>query len=182
MEYITKQLQIVAATEEPSADLFSALGIDWTLLGLQVLAFLILLAFLKKFVYPPLVSMLDKREESVKASADAAMEAERHAAEAEARTAELLNEAKKEAAEIVATAREEASVAAEAMHDKSEKKAAAMIDSAKDEISKEIEGAKKALQSEALELVAMATGKVLEEKIDAKKDSALIKKALKGAN
>lgn len=181
MEYITTQLVTIGATAEPSGDLFSSLGINWTLLGLQTLAFLILLFILKKLVYPPLVAMLDKREDAIKASADAAMEAERQAAEAESRTAELFDDAKKEAAAIVATARDEASRLAEDTHEKTQAKADAMLKTAQDEISKEIEGAKSALQSEAMELVAMATGKVLDEKIDTKKDGALIEKALKEA-
>ena len=49
-------------------DLFSSIGIDWKLLALQTLAFLILLWFLKKFVYPSLVAMLDKREAQIKES------------------------------------------------------------------------------------------------------------------
>ena len=57
--------------------------------------------------------MLDKRDDAVRASADAAMEAEKHAAEAEARTAELLDEAKQEAADIVSTAKEEAAKSVE---------------------------------------------------------------------
>ncbi len=170
-----------AATAGEQQDLFGSLGIDWRLLALQTLAFLILLAILKKFVYPPLVSMLDQRDEAVKASADAAMEAERQAAEAEARTAELLDEAKREASEIVATAREEANKLAETTQKKAETRAENMLENARDEISKEIEGAKSALRSEALELVALATGSVLGEKVDAKKDKALIEKALKEA-
>ena len=167
-----------AAVEQQ--DLFSSIGINWTLLGLQVVAFLILLYILRRYVYPPLVAMLDKRDEAVKASADAAMEAERHAAEAETRTAELIDEAKKEAAEIVATAHEEATRTAETIHKKAEHRAEALVQSAKEEIAKEIDGAKKAIKSDALELVAMAAGKVAEVKVDAKVDKALIQQALEG--
>lgn len=179
MNNIANQLLIFG--EAPKADMFGSLGIDWKLLLLQSLAFLILLFILRKFVYPPLASMLDKREEAIKASADAAMEAERHAAETEARTSELLEEAKSEAAAIMAAAREEAVNMAEASQKKAESKAAAIVEAAREELAREVEGAKKALQSETIELVAMATGKIVEEKVDAKKDAALIEKALKGA-
>ena len=79
MDIVVRQF---GSTATENSDLFGSLGINWTLLGLQTLAFVILLLILKKFVYPPLVAMLDKRDEAVKASADAAMEAEKHAAEA----------------------------------------------------------------------------------------------------
>ena len=124
MDIVVRQF---GSTATENSDLFGSLGINWTLLGLQTLAFVILLLILKKFVYPPLVAMLDRRDEVVKASADAAMEAEKHAAEAEARTAELLDEAKREAADIVTTAKEEASKTAEEVARKAEAKADALL-------------------------------------------------------
>lgn len=178
MQYIQDQLTYMAATE-PSGDLFGSLGIDWTLLGLQTLAFLVLLFVLKKFVYPPIVSMLDKRDEAIRASADAAMEAEQHAAEAEARTAELLDEAKREAAEIVATAKVEASQTTEDAIKKAELKTESMMSGARDELAKEVETAKRSLEANALELISLATAKVLNEKLDDKKDQSLIEQALK---
>ena len=178
MEHIL--IQFASAGVAEKQDLFGSLGINWQLLILQTIAFLILLAILKKFVYPPLSSMLDKREDAIRASADAAMEAERHAAEAEARAAELIEEAKKEAAEIVATARDEAAETSDATVKKAENKAEALVNSAREEMAKELAGAKAALKSETIELVALATGKILDEKVDARKDSALIEKALKG--
>ena len=178
MEYLTIQL-VTVATAEPAGDLFSSIGVNWTLLGLQTVAFLLLLFILKKFVYPPLAAMLDKRDEAVKASADAAMEAEKHAVEAEARTAELLDEAKREAADIVATAKEEASKTAEDVARKAEAKADALLANARDELAKDVASAKKALASETVGLVAEASGKLLGGKIDATKDAELIAKALK---
>ena len=178
MEYLTIQL-VTVATAEPAGDLFSSIGVNWTLLGLQTVAFLLLLFILKKFVYPPLAAMLDKRDEAVKASADAAMEAEKHAAEAEARTAELLDEAKREAADIVATAKEEASKTAEEVARKAEARADALLVSARDELAKEVASAKKELATETISLVADVSGKLLGSKIDTAKDAELIAKALK---
>ena len=103
MERIFTQFANADPAVQAETNIFTSLGLDWKLLVLQTLAFLLLLWLLKKFVYPPILAMLDKRDAAVKASADAAMEAERYAAEAEARTAELLDEAKHEAAAIVAT-------------------------------------------------------------------------------
>ena len=181
MEYIIKQFAAAEAAGASEGNLFLSIGIDWKLLALQALAFLILLMILKKFVYPPLVGVLEKRDADLRASADAAMEAERHAAEAQEETSKLLEQAKQEAAEIVATARDEASNMVETAQKKAEAKTDAMLNSAREEISKEVAGAKRQLESETLELVALATGKVLEEKVDTKKDGQLIEKALKEA-
>ena len=178
MNTVLQQFGTAAAEH---SDLFGSLGINWTLLVLQVVAFLILLLILKKFVYPPLLSMLDKRDEAVRASADAAMEAEKNAAEAEARTAELIDEAKKEAIQIVATAKEEANDTADAINKKAEHRAEALVLAAKEEIAKEVDNAKQAIKSDTLDLVAMATSKVAEVKIDTTADKKLIEKALEGS-
>ena len=56
-------LQFASTAPSDGGDMFLSLGIDWKLLILQSVAFLILLFILKKFVYPPLVAMLDKHAE-----------------------------------------------------------------------------------------------------------------------
>ena len=99
MEKIITQFATTEAVED--VNLFTSIGIDWKLLLLQVIAFLILLAILRKWVYPPLVAMLDKREAAIKASLESANEAQRAAENAESEVAALLKDAKREAAEIV---------------------------------------------------------------------------------
>ena len=171
-------LQFASTAPSDGGDMFSSLGIDWKLLILQSVAFLILLFILKKFVYPPLVAMLDKHDETVRASQKAAEEAKKHAEEAEEKTADLLKDARKEAADMLASARDEATELVEDAHKKASAKADAMMNSARDEITKEISKAKQDLQSETLDLVALATAKVLDEKVDSKKDGSLISKSI----
>ena len=60
-------IQLASAPAEKS-DLFSSIGIDWKLLALQTVAFLVLLWILKKWVYPPIAAMLDKREAAIEAA------------------------------------------------------------------------------------------------------------------
>lgn len=47
-------------------DLLTNLGIDWRLFIAQSINFIILLVLLRKFLYKPLISMLDKREARLK--------------------------------------------------------------------------------------------------------------------
>lgn len=178
MENILLTFATTEGASDTKSDLFSSLGIDWQLLILQIIAFLVLLAILKKLVYPSLVAMLDKHDDSIRASADAAISAERHAAKAEEETAKLLDEAKQEANDIVTTAREEADQLISEAHKKAENQSETMIKTAKSEIEKEILEAKKALRNETLDLVVLASSKVLGEKIDTEKDQVLITKAI----
>lgn len=176
MEYILTQF---ANTSVEQADLFGSLGIDWRTLLLQTLAFLILLVILKKWVYPPLVAMLDRHDANMRESAEAAQVVKKEAQAAEEKTVKLLREARKEAADIVATARTEATEVVELAHKKAIDRADALVETARGEIVKEVESAKKALHNETLELVAEATGVVLKKKINTKVDAKLIEQAMK---
>ena len=69
-------LQTFAETAETDGGLFGALGIDWRLLILQIVAFLIMVWVLGKFVYPWLMKSVDERQANIEAAAKAAKKAE----------------------------------------------------------------------------------------------------------
>lgn len=166
---------------EAEKDFFAALGIDWQLLVIQTIAFLVLLWFLAKFVYPPLTHMLEKRDEAIEAGVEAAKSAEKQAGEAREEMSRLLKQARKEASEIVSTAKEEATASIAAAEAKSKDRAERLIADAHSQVEKDIEAAKKALHNETLELVALATEKVVGKTVDAKVDDAVIAAAVKDA-
>ena len=97
------------------ADIFTSLGIDWQMLILQLVGFLLLVFILSRWVYPWLMKSVDERQEKIEAASKAAEEAKQAAANAEEKTAELLEVARKEAADIVNTARLESAAAIAAM-------------------------------------------------------------------
>ena len=167
------------AAEKPG--LFTSIGIDWKLLVLQTIAFLLLLWILKRFVYPPLVAMLDRSEDKAKAAEKAATEAEKKANRSLEQISEMLSKARAEANDIVMAAHAQASDVVDAAAKKATDKADALVKQAHDDITQEVEAAKKSLYNETLELVADATGTVLHEKVDQKKDESLIQRAVKGA-
>lgn len=179
METILTQFASAEAHAAEKADLFSSLGIDWKLLILQTVAFLILLVILRKWVYPPLAAMLDKREKDMRTAEKAAQSARDNADKAEKMTNELMRKARAEASDIVAAAHEEAASVVEQAAAKATAKSETIVSAAQAEIAKEVEQVKKALHNETLELVAEATGKVLNEKVDAKTDATLIATAVK---
>jgi len=171
--------QFAAETTGASGDLFSALGIDWRLLILQTVAFLILVALLGKFVYPWLMKSVDERQANIEAAAVAAEKAQAAAAESQDEVQELLDQARKEAAEIVATAKLESSNMVMASEAKSKKSAERIVNDARAQLAKDIEQARVQLHDETLELVALATGKVVGETHTAAADKTLIAKAIK---
>lgn len=170
-----------AETAEANKDIFTALGIDWRLLILQIVAFLILVWLLGKFVYPWLMKSVDERQANIEEAAKAAKKAQESAADSQAETAALLAQARKESAEIVATAKLEASEIASTSEAKAKSTAEKIVADAHAQISKDIDKARRELHDETLELIALATEKIVRKKMDSKADEALIAEVLKGA-
>lgn len=168
-----------AATETAEGGIAGALGIDWKMLIIQIIAFLVLLWLLNKFVYPWLMKSVDERQASIEAGAKAADDAQKKAAKAEKEVAKLLDEARAQAGEIVTTAKEEASAAVEAAESKAKQRADVIVANAHEQISKDVVAAKKALRNETIELVALATEKVVGEAVNDKLDADLVKRTVK---
>jgi len=168
-----------AETAATNSNFFEALGIDWRLLILQIIAFLILVALLGKFVYPWLMKQVDERQAAIEAAAKAASQAQASAAESQDRVTELLAEARAQAAEIVDTAKIEASSMLSASEERARSTAEKIAADAQANVEKSIETAKRELHDETLELIALATEKVIHSKLDKKADAALIASALK---
>ncbi len=167
-----------ASAEAGKTDLLGSLGIDWTLLIIQTIAFLILMWFLAKVVYPPLSRSLEKREADIEAAGKAAAESEKNAQKAAEEVKKALAQARKEAADIVTTAKAEANSIVAAAEEKSKAQAEHIVAEARDSIDKEVLAVKKTLHNETLELVAQATEKVVGKTVDAKLDQKVIKTAV----
>lgn len=170
-------LQYIASAGS-GGNLFSSLGIDWQSFVLQTIAFLVLLWVLKKWVYPPILGMLDKRDKEVEDGLKAAAEAKKAANEAEDQTAKLLKKAREESQTIVATAKSEASDMITKAEKKAKDHADAIVASARSDMQAEISQAKKDLRSQMIDLVAETTKKVTLDTVDASKDKSLIEKQL----
>jgi F-type H+-transporting ATPase subunit b len=170
-----------AETADANGGLFGALGIDWRLLTLQIVAFLILVWVLGKFVYPWLMKSVDERQANIEAASKAAQKAEEAAAETQEETAKLLAQARKEAAEIVSTAKLEAAELSSTSEKKAKATAEKIVADAHEQLDKDVAAAKRELHNETLELVALATGKVVGKTFEAKADKSLITDALKEA-
>lgn len=143
--------------------------IIWTIFN-----FLIFLFLLLKFGTKPMVNALRKRENTIKESLENAekanLEAKRILQESQeklnstqAEINEMINKGKLIYDDILRKATEEAEAA------KKEK-----VEEAKREIERSKENALKQLRSEVAELVVIATGKIIGEKLNTEKDYQLV--------
>ena len=174
---------VFAATEAAAENtgLLGALGVDVRLLVVQAIAFLILLWALSKFVYPVISGMLDKREETIREGIEAAEKAEKNATEANEKVDALLSDARKQANEVIAGAKDEAGSIVEAANASATKQTERMLERANTEIEKGVETARKALRDETIDLVSLATEKVVGSAMTEKVDRKVVASALKDA-
>jgi len=169
---------LIVASTESNPGLLEALGINGKLLLEQSIAFLILVAILAKFVYPALVKAIDNRRDQIEAGMKEAKEAAEALDKAEAKVVDLLADARKEADGIIARSQKEAASQVAEAEEKAKARADQIVKDARAQLDTEVAKARQALKKDTIELVALATEKVVKEKLDAKKDAGLITEAL----
>ena len=141
-----------------------------------MVAFVVLLLVLKKWVYPPLLDMLDQRDAKIRDGLKAAEKAQKAADETEERTAAMLKKARHESQEIVTAAKTEAASMVNDAKDDAHTQAERILESARTQT--EVAEAKRALRREMVDMVVEATRAVTAETVDASKDRQLIEKHL----
>jgi F-type H+-transporting ATPase subunit b len=172
-------ITILANTESHSPSIFEALGLNWTLLIEQAIAFLILVWILGKFVYPVLIKSIDTRREQIEAGLKEAQESRVALEQAEAKVEEALAQARADADAILARSHQEAGAMIAEAEAKAKQHAEQIVKDARMQLETDVRKARDQLKADTVSLVAAATEKVIDEKLDAKKDASLISKALK---
>jgi len=161
------------------SELISKLGIDWKLLIAQIINFLVLLFVLYKFAYGPILAMLEKRQKKIEKGLKDADAAHKKLAESAELQKEILHKARLEAKEVVEKARSQAEKAKVEIAVEAKAQGQKLIMDAKEQIEQEKQKTLQEIKAEIGSLVLAATGKIIDEKLDEKKDKELIEKAIK---
>lgn len=162
-----------------SAGVLGTLGIDYKLFLAQLVNFGIVIFVMWKWVYTPLLKVMDERARKI----------EQGLKEAEA-SGSLLRASADQGSQIVTDARKEAktildaaAASAETERQEAAKKARAEVEkivaSGRDQLKQEQRKMVAEAKAQVGDLVVMATERVLRQKIDAKKDAGLIADAIK---
>ena len=159
-------------------ELLNNLGINGKLLIAQIINFLILLYVLYKFAYGPVLKMLDERTKKIEKGLKDAEDSHKKLAEISEKESTVLVEARKQAQEIIKKAEESASSQAQEIMNASKEQSQKMLETAQKQIEQEKTKILSEVRAEVAGLVMMATEKIIDEKLDATKDAALIKKAI----
>jgi len=154
-----------------------ALGIDFLAILAQAATFLILFFVIKKFALDGIVKTLEKRRKTIDDGVRLGQEMEAEKARLDEKVDAALRRARADADTIIAGGQKEAGEIIKAAEEAATRKADAILADAHGKIEEDIDAARRGLEQEMRQLVAEATEVIIEEKLDAKKDEGLIKRA-----
>ena len=137
------------------------MNINATLLG-QTIAFVIFVAICWKYVWPPIISIMEEREKRIADGLEAAKKADDSLEEAQLEFDQKMNKAKEEAAEILNKANTRASQIVANASIKAEAEAEKILSAASKTIENDANKAKEELKLKMSELIIDTSEKILE--------------------
>lgn len=159
-------------------EFFNAFGVDLPKLGFQIFNFLLLLYLLNRFLFKPVLGMIDERQQKIAKGLEDAESAARDREMASAAREETLAAARAEAQEMIARAskigEDSRNEIVAAARSEAEKVAAR----ARQEIVAEKEKAMAELRSHVVDLALAAAGKLLRSEMDSSTQRKLVEQFL----
>jgi len=152
------------------------MNINATLLG-QTLAFVIFVAICWKYVWPPIIAIMEEREKRIADGLEAAKKADDSFEEAQLAFEQEIKKAKAGAAEILEKANSRASQIVNDATEKAEAEAEKILTSASKTIENDVNKAKEELRQKMSELIIDTSEKILGDEISPDKHQELLKKA-----
>ena len=152
------------------------MNINATLLG-QTVAFVIFIAICWRYVWPPIIAIMEEREKRIFDGLEAAKKADDSLEEAQLASDQEMNKAKAEAAEILEKANTRASQIVSDATIKAGTEAEKILTSASKTIENDVNKAKEELRQKMSELIIETSEKILGEEITPEKHQELLTKA-----
>ena len=150
------------------------MNITVTLFG-QMLAFVLLIWFVNRFLWGPLSGLMAERQKRI-ADGLAAADKGKHELElAERRAREILQETKAQAAEILAQADKRASEIIEESKGNARVEGERLLNAARAEIDQEVNRAREQLRGQVVSIATAGAGKILRREVDEKAHADLMK-------
>ena len=174
-------LLLFAAEEgHETATGLGALGVSPSAFVIQLISFAFVFLLLKRFAFKPIVRLLEERHKVIEDGVRMGLKMEKEKAKLDEKVDAALRDARHEADQIIASAHKDARQVVREAEKTAAARAERIIEDAEARISEETEHAKRKLEKDLVGLVSEATETIVGEKVDAKKDAELVKKALKG--
>ena len=155
------------------------LGIQPIQLLAQVFNFLILMILLKKYLYKPILKMLEDRKKQIEAGLRTRKAAKQKLEAAEKKKADIINKAKLEAGQILEEAKKIGKKLEKDIIEKAEKQAVEVIKKGKKELELERVQMEKQLQKQTVDIAMAMVEKVLQQSLTDQDQQTIINKKLK---
>ena len=150
------------------------LNVDFGLAFWILITFVIFLALLRVFAWEPIMNALERREQSIKESLEAAEKAMEKAEQISKENDQALKEAEQKAQRIRKEAIEEAEELRRKRIEKSKKEADDMLEQARDTIEREKKRAMQELHDEVARLAIESASRIIDAELDEQKNRKLV--------
>lgn len=159
-------------------EIFKDFGIQPILLLAQIVNFVILLVLLKKFLYKPILKLLDERKNKIAQAEENAKKIQDEFDNLEQKQKEILSKASKEASILINDARTSAEAKSEKIVNEAKETAIQILDSVKKQSEQEKIKLYEEAKVELVSLVVKTTSKVVGKVLNEGEHQKLIKSAL----
>lgn len=146
---------------------------------MQIINFSVLVFLLKKFLYVPIVRMLDERKKKIEEGLASAKTMEAQVERAEKKQQEVLEKARQEGRRVIEEAKKAAKRVEEELIVKAKKEAAAVVAKGHEDIEAEQKRMKERMQKESIELASKMTERILAGVLSEKEQREIIEKRMK---
>jgi F-type H+-transporting ATPase subunit b len=155
------------------------LGIEPMLLLAQIVNFTIVVVVLSKFLYKPILSMLEKRKKEIEEGVKLAAKAREDEAKIGEKKEHMLSMTRKEAQEILEEARKQAKAEERDIVAQAHKEAEAILEKGKEDAARMKVEMEKSVRDSAVELATAMTKKLLSGALSSAEQHKLIAKSVK---
>ena len=151
------------------------MNLNLTILG-QAIAFAIFVWFCMRYVWPPIIDALAKREAKIADGLAAAEKAQRDLEQAEAKSAEMLQEGREKAQEFVTQAQKRGDDIVEEAKSQAREEAERIVTAARAQVEQERNQAREELRRDVAALAMRGAEAILRREVDAKAHSESLEK------
>jgi F-type H+-transporting ATPase subunit b len=156
------------------------LGLNLQAFVIQLLTFIIVLLALRQWAFKPIAKLLAERRETIDSGISLGEKMRAQEAELAEKVGRELRKARTEADSIITNAEQEARATIQSAEETARTRAENLVDDAKVQIDLETQRQRVKLEKDLVGLISDVSEAIIGEKVDAKKDAALIDRAFQG--
>lgn len=171
--------EVSVESESPIGAVAGQFGLDAPTFIAQLVNFLIVLVILWRFVYRPVVRLLDERSEKIEKSVKTAQDIEERMAKLAVEREDVLNDARKEAQAIAEKAHEESSARREEMIASAKREVERVIAKGKEQLADEKKTMLRELRKDIVDIAVKAVARVLDDQVDEKRSQSLAEEVVR---